>query len=55
MARRRSTWNKVRRDLYFTQRTIGDLSAASRGYTPLARRLIRRSLTRSVFRTLRRF
>lgn len=39
---------QVRRDLYFTQRGLGDLQAAKRGR--LAKRLVRRSLTRSLFR-----
>jgi hypothetical protein len=53
MARRRSAWNQVRRDMYYGQRTMGDLSAARRGGRPLAKRLVRRSLTRQFFRALR--
>lgn len=53
MARRRSAWNRARLDLYFTQRTMGDLSAAARGPYPLARRLVRRRVTRSLFRLFR--
>ena len=49
----RSTWNQARRDLYLTQRTMGDLSAARRGPAPLAKRLVRRDLTRTFFRILR--
>jgi hypothetical protein len=44
-----STWNKIRRALYFTQRTMGDISAAKRGPDVLAKRLIRRQLTRSTW------
>jgi hypothetical protein len=47
---RRSAWSQVRRSLYFTQRTMGDASAAARGPAPLAKRLIRRSVRRSIFR-----
>jgi len=50
MARKRSAWNEIRRDLYLTQRTMGDVSAARRGR--LGKRLVRRSLTRSIFRAL---
>lgn len=42
---------KFRRTLYFTQRTMGDVDAARRGR--LGKRLIRRSLTRSIFRLFR--
>jgi hypothetical protein len=53
MARRRqrSGWEETRRSLYLTQRFIGDVSAAERGRLP--QRLIRRRLTRSIFRSLR--
>jgi len=51
----RSAWNQVRRDLYLTQRTMGDLSAAQRGPAVLGKRLARRSLTRELFRVLRQF
>lgn len=51
MTRRRSAWNRTRRDLYLTQRTMGDVSAARRGR--LGRRLVRRSLMRELFRALR--
>jgi hypothetical protein len=53
MTRRRSPWNQARRDLYKTQRTMGDLSAAARGPLPLAKRLVRRRVTRSLFRLFR--
>jgi len=53
MTHKRSAWNQTRRTLYFTQRTMGDLSAASRGPRPLAKRLVRRSLTRALFRSMR--
>jgi hypothetical protein len=51
--RRRSAYSRVQRDSYLLSRTMGDLSAAARGPVPLARRLARRSLTRSFFRSLR--
>ena len=53
MARRRSIWNQARRDMYLTQRTMGDMSAAGRGPGPLAKRSVRRRVTRSVFRLFR--
>lgn len=53
MARKRSTWNTVRRDLYLGQRAMGDASAAARGPVPLARRVVRRRATRSLFRLFR--
>jgi len=43
-------WEATRR--YRTQRTMADMSAAARGPLPLARRLVRRSLTRGAFRGL---
>jgi len=54
MTRHRSTFEQVRRGLYKTQRTMGDVEAAERGPRPLARRLVRRSLTREFFRMLAR-
>lgn len=51
--RRRSPWNQARRDMYLSQRAMGDLSAASRGPLPLAKRLVRRKVTRSLFRLFR--
>jgi hypothetical protein len=53
MARSRSAWEQARRDLYLAQRTMGDVSAAQRGPVPLAKRLIRRDLTREFFKVLR--
>jgi hypothetical protein len=44
---------RVRRSLYLAQRAIGDGQAAARGPLPLAKRLLRRRLTRSLFRLLR--
>ena len=44
----RSVWSQTRRNLYLAQRLMGDVSAAQRG--TLGKRLIRRSLTRSLFR-----
>jgi len=52
MARRRSVWRQAQRDLYFTQRTMGDLSATQNGR--LGKRLVRRYLTRAFFQALRR-
>lgn len=51
---RKPLLSRVRRDMYLTQRGIGDFQAASRGPVPLARRLARRKATRSVFGGLRR-
>ena len=53
MARKRSGFEQVRRDSYLLSRTLGDVSAARRGPVPLARRLVRRDLTRGFFRLLR--
>lgn len=52
--RRMSRWNQVRRNLYLTQRTMGDLSATRRGPRTLSRRLARRRFDRVVWRLLRR-
>ena len=46
-----SAWGSTRRDMYRAQRLMGDLSAARRGTLP--KRLLRRSLTRSMFRAFR--
>ena len=46
----RSTWNQIRRTLYKTQRTMGDIEAASRGPDVIAKRLIRRRVTRALAR-----
>ena len=43
--------NQVRRDIYKSQRGIGDYQALKRGTLP--KRLVRRSITRSVFRMFR--
>ena len=51
----RSAWNQVRRDLYLTQRTMSDVSAAKRGPAVLTKRLVRRSATREFFKILRGF
>ena len=40
----------IRRALYFAQRGIGDVQAAQRGPDILAKRLVRRSVTRALFR-----
>ena len=55
MARSRSTLKQIQRDAYLISRTAGDLSAAQRGPGVLAKRLIRRDLTRTLFRVLRQF
>jgi hypothetical protein len=47
-------FRRAERRLYLAGRTLLDLRAAMRGPGPLARRLIRRSLTRGFFRLLRR-
>jgi hypothetical protein len=52
-ARRRGTFGQIRRDLYLTQRAMGTVQAAGRGPRPLAKRLVRRSVTRSLFRLFR--
>lgn len=44
----------MERRAYLADRTALDIRAALRGPGPLARRLIRRSVTRDFFRTLRR-
>lgn len=49
--RKRDPIEQVRRDSYFLSRTLGDYEAAKRGR--LAKRLVRRSLTRTLFRGLR--
>jgi hypothetical protein len=49
--RKRSAFRQVQRDLYLTQRTMGDLSALASGRLP--RRLARRSATRTIFRLFR--
>jgi len=55
MARRRRTFRRAERRLYLADRTLLDARAAMRGPGPLARRLIRRSLTRELFKTMRSF
>jgi hypothetical protein len=46
----RTGLEQVRRDLYLSQRAIGDYQALKRGR--LGRRLVRRSVTRSLMRAL---
>jgi hypothetical protein len=48
---KRSTLSQVRRSSYLLSRTIGDVQAVQRG--TIAKRLVRRSLMRSLFRALR--
>jgi len=52
MARRRDPWRRLSRDAHLVSRTAGDISAAQRGMPVLARRLVRRGLTRALFRAL---
>lgn len=47
------TLEQLRRLLYKSQQRIGDYQAAERGPDVLAKRLIRRSITRAIFRGLR--
>jgi len=47
----RSLLKQIQRDAYFVSRTAGDASALQRG--TLAKRLIRRRLTRGFFQLLR--
>lgn len=49
--RHRDPVEELRRDSYLLSRTLGDVQAAKRG--TLAKRLVRRSLTRALFRGLR--
>jgi hypothetical protein len=52
--RHRSTFRTIERDVYLADRTSLDVRAAQRGSAPLAKRLIKRTVTRSVFRALRK-
>jgi len=47
----KSLYSQTRRTLYKTQRAMGDGQAAKRGTLP--KRLVRRSVTRSLFRLFR--
>ena len=49
----RSALKQIQRDAYLISRTAGDLDAAQRGPGVLAKRLIRRDLTRTFFKILR--
>jgi hypothetical protein len=49
--RKRSGLEEVRRDMYLGQRTIGDYQALRKGR--LGKRLVRRTVTRELFRALR--
>lgn len=51
---RRSLLSQVQRDSHLVSRTAGDLDAARRGPDVLARRLIRRQATRTIFSALRK-
>ena len=55
MAGKRSALRQIQRDAHLISRTAGDLDAARRGPDVLARRLVRRDLTRAFFRVLRQF
>lgn len=50
--RHRSTFSRIERDVYLADRTSLDARAATRGPRPLVKRLIRRSLTRTIMRGL---
>ena len=43
---------EIQRILYFTQRTIGDVRAAERGPNVLVKRVLRRIITRTIFKNL---
>jgi len=51
--RRQSGFRRAERQVYLADRTALDISAALRGPVPLARRLVRRRIRRSFFRSLR--
>ena len=51
--RNRSTFSRIERDVYLADRTALDVRAAARGPRPLAKRLVRRSVTRRLFRLFR--
>jgi hypothetical protein len=50
---RRRGFRRAERAVYLADRTALDIGAATRGPVPLARRLIRRSIRRSLFRLFR--
>jgi hypothetical protein len=52
--RHRSTFRTLERDVYLADRTSLDIRAAARGPVPLAKRLIRRKVTRSLFGAVRK-
>lgn len=54
MPRRRSILGQTRGQLYRAARDLGDISAASRGPGPLAKRLVRKRLYRTEGRLTRR-
>jgi hypothetical protein len=53
VTRRHSALSQLRRALYKTQRGIGDVQAARRGPDALAKRVVRRQVTRTLFRLFR--
>lgn len=55
MNRRHSAFEQIRRTLYKTQRTMGDVEALQRGPDKLTERLIRRSIRRRTGRWLGRW
>ena len=50
---KRSTWRELQRALYKTQRAMGDVDAATRGPDKYVKRVVRRRVTRSIFRMFR--
>lgn len=53
MTKKRSTISSARRTLHFAERGLGDYQAMMRGPGTYAKRVARRSLTRSLFRLLK--
>jgi len=51
MARKRSSLSQIRRSSYLLSRTLGDVQAVQRG--TIVKRVVRRSVTRSLFRLFR--
>jgi hypothetical protein len=54
MARSRSMLSQYQRNLYLASRALGTVRAAGRGPGPLAKRLVRRRVTRVLFGGLRK-
>lgn len=53
MGRPRSTFRAIERAVYKTDRTALDIRAFARGPVPGVKRLVRRKVTRSIFRLFR--